>query len=261
MRFLINFIRTGAGALIILCMAFTGIMGQPQPDFDLPEISKITGQDSITGNQENLLIDLLNNSLHSLAENDRRGRMTGGYVLLGLGIGSGIGGAATLAFGEGDGARIAGISLLGGGALLSGLSLIPFNIRTESERLYSDFRTDLGDQPDQNRQKIYYWERRFEELAEKNRRERIISGVSSILVGGVTSLAFVEGSTAQVHTFIWPAVGGITRLITKTEVERRYETYRRAREDIFDQRTVSEVRAGVVPLPNGGIISVVQVWF
>ena len=60
-------------------------------------------------------------------------------ILLGFGVGTALGGAATLAFGEGDDARIVGYSLLGGSALFSGLSLIPFNIRTEAERINKEF--------------------------------------------------------------------------------------------------------------------------
>lgn len=124
-------------------------------------------QDTISSNQEAILIDLLSNSLQSLANRDRQGRMVGGYVLVGLGIGSAVGGAVTLAAGESDDARIVGYSLLGGGALLSGLSLVPFKVKTESEQMYAEFNRDLGEKSNQNRQKFYYWDRRFEELAEK----------------------------------------------------------------------------------------------
>ncbi|MDX1639839.1 MAG: hypothetical protein R3281_17900, partial [Balneolaceae bacterium] len=98
-------------------------------------------QDTVAEDQDQMLIGLLDSSLGSLSETNRRGRMVGGYVLLGLGIGTGLGGAATLAFGEGDDARIVGYSLIGGGVVLSGLSLIPFRVKSETERFYEEFRS------------------------------------------------------------------------------------------------------------------------
>lgn len=222
--------------------------------------------DTLSTEQERFLIDLLDTNFQSLADNSRRGRHIGGYVLLGLGIGSGLGGAATLAFGEGDDAQIVGYSLMGGGVLLSGLSLIPFKVRGEVERAYNEFNRVPADTPDEVHHKHFYWDRRFEELAEKRRRDRIIGGVSSIIIGGVTGIVALSGSDeGNVNAFIWPALGpilgGVTSLLTKSETERRYETYRRAKADFLGHTTGTEVRFGIIPLPKNGMLATVQVRF
>lgn len=218
--------------------------------------------DTLTPKQERVLVDLLNGSLQSLAEKDRRGRQIGGYVLLGLGIGSGLGGTATLAFGEGDDARTVGYSLLGGGALLSGLSLIPFRVRSETERMYSDFRQMPEDNPGQIQYKYHYWDRRFQELADKRRNERIIGGVTTIVAAAMTSFVVVKGSDKeQLHTFLWLAIGGVTALLAKSDEERRYETYRRAREDIIGQASGLQVNMRILPMPGVGLIGAVQLQF
>jgi len=214
----------------------------------------------VSTHQELVLIDLLKSSFQSLADKDRQGRMIGGYVLLSLGIGSGIGGAATLAFGEGDDARIVGYSLLGGGALLSGLSLIPFKVKSESEHINAEFNRTPAETPAQIHQKFYYWDNRFQAWAEKSKRGRIIGGISSIVTGSVVSLFIMEGSDRErLHTFIWPAVGGITSMLIKTETERRYETYQETKKDLLRQTTNTSLHLGIAPLPNGGIVGVLQV--
>jgi hypothetical protein len=185
---------------------------------------------------------------------------------LGLGIGSGLGGAATLAFGEGDDARIVGLSLLGGGALLSGLSLLPFKLRGESERIYAEFNRMPADTPAQVQQKYVYWNRRFEELAQKRRQGRIIGGITSIAVGVATGLAAVQRSDADdPHAFVWPAlgpvIGGVTSLLVKSDAEQRYETYRRAKEDVVGRPSTTAVHVRMALLPAGGLLGAVQVRF
>lgn len=236
-------------------------VAQSQTEKNISEGSK-QSPDTITTNQEEMLIDLLDSSLHSLSDKDREGRMIGGYVLLGLGKGTALGGAAVLAFGEGDDARTVGYSLIGGGALLGGLSLIPFKIKSETERIYAEFSRAPADTPEQIRRKFYYWDRRFEELAHKRKRERIIGGVTSIVAGGVASLLLVEGTDEdRLHAFIWPTVGGIAGILIKSDEERRFETYSRTKEDILGQKTVTEIYIGFVPLPEGGIGGTVRVRF
>lgn len=257
--------RSCSFGLIIGMLVTVDGMAQLSPPKDGPIITtepQSIGQDTVTKRQEVVLIDLLDNSLQTLADKDRQGRMIGGYVLLGLGAGSVVGGAVTLAVGEGDDARIVGYSLLGGGVLLGGLSLLPFKLKSESEHLYAEFRREFEQDVDRNPQEYYYWDRRFEALAEKSKQQRIIGGVTSIVAGGVTSLALVEGSgREQFHAFLWPAIGGVTSLLVKSDTERQYETYSRAREDIISRRTVSEVHFGIMPLPRGGIVSTVQLRF
>lgn len=264
MKVLENPIRIGFTTLLLLGLFCTQGVAQPMSSIQMPEES--VAPDTLSTDQELLLIDVLGTSFQSLAEKSRRDRRVGGYVMLGLGIGSGLGGAATLAFGEGDDARIVGYSLLGGGALLSGLSLLPFKLKGESERIYAEFSQMPAGTPDQIHRKYFYWDRRFEELARKRRRERVIGGVSSIVVGGATGLVVVIGSERrEPHAFVWsalgPVLGGVTSLLTKSDAERRYETYRRAKADIVGHTSTAEVRFGVAPLPKGGMLGAVQVRF
>ncbi|WP_211207817.1 hypothetical protein [Gracilimonas tropica] len=219
-------------------------------------------QDTLPMNRQDVLINLLDNSLESLADRDRQGRMIGGYILLGLGAGTAVGGTVTLAAAKNDDARIVGYSLLGGGAFLGAMSLLPFKIKSESERLYADFREDLKNSPGEKSQNFYFWDRRFEELAQKRKRERIIGGISSIVAGGVASLAAEDVSDRdRLHIFIWPAVGRVTSFLVRSEEEQRFETYRQAKEDILRSGSVSEIHFGVLPLPKKGLLATIQVRF
>ena len=256
--------RIGLMVLIMLGLLVAESRAQLRTGTDMPTGSM--AQDSLSTDQERLLIDLLDTSFQSLAEKSRRGRRIGGYTLLGLGIGSGLGGAATLAFGEGDDARIVGYALLGGGALLSGLSLLPFKLRGESERIYAAFNQMPADTPDQIQRKYIYWDRRFEELAQKRRQGRIIGGVTSIAVGVATGLVVAQSADQdEPNAVLWsalgPVIGGVTSLLVKSEAERRYATYRRAKEDVVGQPSATTVRVGIAPLPTGEILGVVQVRF
>ncbi|MDX1639838.1 MAG: hypothetical protein R3281_17895 [Balneolaceae bacterium] len=86
--------------------------------------------------------------------------------------------------------------------------------------------------------------------------------MTTILAAGATSLFLVEGSDEErVHSFIWPAVGGVTALLVKTEEERRYESYAKAREDIAGRSYRSEVYFGLSPLPGAGLLGTVLVRF
>lgn len=215
--------------------------------------------DTLPEDRDLMLVGLIDNSLGSLADNDRRMRRTGGHVLLGLGMGAAVGGAATLAFGEGDDAKIVGWSLIGGGALLSGLSLIPLKTKSETERLYQEFEEMPSDTPGQIRSKYLYWDNRFAELADKRRMERIIGGVTTIVTAGATTLAIEGSGEERLHTFVWPTLGGITALLVKTDVERRYGTYRKAKEELLRDGTRAEVRLGVAPLPAGGFMGSLRI--
>jgi len=256
-KFRINIIA----GIFLFIFSFWAIEIRAQTVIGSMEESKIANPDSLTIKQDRALVGMLNNSLKSLADMDRRGRKTGGYVLLGLGIGSGLGGAATLAFGEGDDARIVGFSLLGGGALLSGLSLLPFRIKSETERIYGEFSRMPEDGPAQIHQKYIYWDRRFEELADKRRNGRIIGGITSI-AAGVTGFIVMEGSDAErFQAFLWPAVGGVTALLVKSEVERRYSTYKKAKKDVIGQMTQRKIDFSIAPVSIGGFIGSLQIRF
>lgn len=94
---------------------------------------------------------------------------------MGLGTASGLGGVVVLATAEDQDARIVGYSLLGTGCLLGGLSLLPFKMDSEVERIYREFAGMPANTPDH--------ERRFEELAQKKRRERLTRGSTTIIAG------------------------------------------------------------------------------
>lgn len=64
-------------------------------------------RDTIVTEQQVLPIDLLDANFQALADSDRLGRRLGGYTMLGLAVGAVIGGAVTLAVGEGT-AQIVG---------------------------------------------------------------------------------------------------------------------------------------------------------
>lgn len=247
-------------ALLVPGLLIAEAVAQPLPDPAVRTESLLVVRDTITTEQEAVLIDLLDTNLRALADRDRLGRRIGGYVMLGLGIGSVVGGGVTLVVGEGDDARIVGYSLIGGGVLLSGLSAIPFSVRSEPERLYAEFGHLPADAPGQIRSKYYYGDRRFEELARERRRDRIIGGVITIVGAGATSLLLVgESGPERLHAFVWPALGGVASILIKSEVERRHESYSRAKDDILGRTAGAEVIVGLVPLPNGRIGGVLQV--
>ena len=250
-------------ALVALIMM--GLMGpdvKAQPLTGVPKESPTFAQDAISTGQEAKWVELLDISLQSLSNKARRDRRIGGYVLLGLGVGTGFGGAATLAFGDGDDARTVGVSLLGGAALFSGLSLLPFKIPAEVERIYQEFGEMPGNTSDQVRQKFYYGDRRFEALAQKRRRERLVAGSVSILVG-IANLFWIDSSDeeSRIAAFTGPLIGGVTTLLVKTEEERRFATYRWAKEDLAAQPDGLGIRFGFAPLPKGGMFGAVQVQF
>lgn len=251
-------IHIGLITLLILSVLFTKI--KAQPDVGLFTESRVSIQDNVTKNQEAKTIDLLDVSLKSLSDKALRDRRIGGYVLLSLGIGTGIGGAAVLAIGDDD-ARTVGYALLGGGLLFGGLSALPFKIISERERIYREFSDLPADNPDQIRQKFYYGERRFEELAQKNRKQRLISGCVSIATG-FSSLFYVDGNNeTKLGSFTSLVIGGIITLIIKTDEERRFETYQRAKEDIIVNNNNYKIYFGIAPLMEGGMLTTVHVRF
>lgn len=252
--------------LFMILFLFTESLAQYRSIYDETALIAVSTQDSVSAEQQAILLGLMDQSFQSLAEEGRRGRRTGGFVLLGLGIGSAVGGAATLAFAEGDDARIVGYSLLGGGALFSGLSLLPFKIKTESERIYIDFDQMPERTPREIHQKYMYWDRRFGELARKWRNERIIGGITSIVTAGITSIAIAHSSDVDdPNAYIWPAVGGliggVSSFLIESEKERQYEIYRSAKEEILGQSKHAEIQIGVAPGLYGGFLTTVHVRF
>jgi len=260
MKALKSSVATGLVALIMMSIMVTDVKAQPLTG--IPKESLVSAQDTGSASQEAKWVELLDTSLQSLSDKARRDRRIGGYVLLGLGVGTGISGAATLAFGDGDDAWIVGVSLLGGALLFGGLSLLPFKIPAEVERIYQAFGEMPENTSDQVRQKFYYGDRRFEELAEKKRRERLIGGTISILVG-VTNLIWFDSSEeeSRVAIFAGPVIGGVTTLLVKSEEERRFATYSRAKEDLTTHTGGWGIRFGLAPLPKGGMFGAVQVRF
>ncbi|MCK5733806.1 MAG: hypothetical protein KAI38_06440 [Candidatus Latescibacteria bacterium] len=250
------------GLVILVMMSIMGTDVKARPLTEVPKESLALAQDAIPTGQEAKWIELLDASLQSLSDKARRDRRIGGYVLLGLGVGTGVGGAATLAFADGDDARIVGVSLLGGAVLFGGLSLLPFKIPAEVERIYQEFGEMPGNTSDQVRHKFYYGDRRFEELAEKRRRERLVAGSVSILVG-IANLIWIDSSEeeSRIAVFAGPVIGGVTALLVKSEEERRFATYRRAKEDLAAQPDGLGIRFGLAPLPEGGMFGAVQVRF
>ena len=252
-------IRSGLITLLILTVMFTKIKAQPATGL-LAE-SKVSVQDNVTKNPEAKTLDLLNISLKSLSDKKLRDRRIGGYVLLSLGIGMGVGGATVLAVGDDDDTRTVGYALLGGGLFFGGLSALPFKISSEPERIYREFSSLPEDTPDQIRQKFSYGDRRFEELAQKKRKQRLISGGISILTG-ITSLFFVDGTEEEKFgVFTGSVAGGIAALLVKSDEERRFETYRRAKEDVIGYNDGKKIYFGAAPLPQGGMFTTVQVRF
>ena len=255
-----NPIRTGLVVLTMMSMVATDLQAQSRAEL-LAE-STVSSQDAISAGEEAKVIRLLETNLRSLSDRARHHRRIGGYVLLGLGVGTGIGGVATLAFGGGGDARVVGLSLLGGAALFSGLSLLPFKIPAEVERIYQEFGEMSENTADQVRRKFYYGDRRFEELAEKRRIGRLIGGSVSILVG-LANLAWFDPSeeAPRIVVVTGPVIGGVTTLLVKSDEERQYESYRRAKEDLMVHADDSGVHYGLALLPTGGVLGAVQVRF
>ncbi|MCG2588841.1 hypothetical protein [Rhodohalobacter sulfatireducens] len=251
---------------IITLFSYTEAFSQYRASLVEKSLLSSSIQDSVTAEQQEILLGLMDQGFQTLSDQGRRGRRTGGFVLLGLGAGTAVGGAATLAFGEGDDARMVGYSLLGGGALLSGLSLIPFNIRSESERLNEEFEQMPERTPREIQQKYVYWDRRFSELAQKWRRERIIGGVTTIVSGGITSIAVAYSSDSNdPNTYIWPAVGGliggISSFLIESDKESQYKIYRGAKNDLLSNRHQAEWNVRLAPTVYGGLVGSIHVQF
>jgi len=109
MKGLERFAKIGLAALLTISILFATVNAQSA--IGLLNQSIVTAQDTVPAIKEGAALGVLNTSLKSLANQARRNRMIGGYVLLGLGVASGIGGATVLAFAESDDARIVGYSL------------------------------------------------------------------------------------------------------------------------------------------------------
>ncbi|NBC64140.1 MAG: hypothetical protein GVY07_00580 [Bacteroidetes bacterium] len=251
--------------IIFLC-SYTKAFPQYRASLGEESFLTFSVQDSLTAEQQEILVDLMGQGFQTMSDQGRRERRTGGFILLGLGAGTAVGGAATLAFGEGDDARIVGYSLLGGGALLSGLSLIPFNIRSETERLNEEFEQMPERTPRDIDQKYVYWDRRFSELAQKWRRERIIGGVTAIVSGGITSIAIAYSSDSNdPNAYIWPAVGGliggISSFLIESDKEREYKIYQGAKDELLSRRNQAELKVGLSPTLYGGLVGSVRLLF
>lgn len=210
--------------------------------------------------QESELVELLDVSLGSLADRSRRGRQVGGYVMIGLGAATAVGGAITLAVWDDEDADIVGYSLIGGGIILGGLSILPFKIRGEVERVYEEFSEMPASAPAQVRTKFAYGDRRFQELAQNRRTERYVGG--AILLGVGISDLFLTDDPAAWISFGTPLVAGVTTLLVKSEEERRYESYQRAKEDLLAASDrAPTVGIGLTVLPRSGLAALVQVRF
>lgn len=263
MRGFKNSVKISMAVLLTISIFFTSVNAQSTTGFLNQSIA--SAQDTIPASKEEKALGLLNTSLKSLANQSHRDRMIGGYVMLGLGVAMGIGGAAVLAFVDVDDdydyAPIVGYSLLGGGVLLSGLSLLPFLLTSESERIYQEFSGMLEDTPDQVRRKFYYGERRFEELADKSRRDRFI-GSGILILSGLTGYILTDAPVEdRIAVFLGPAIPGVVTILVKSKQERSYDSYKRAREDIIGHAGGREIYFGIGPHPKGGILGVVQVRF
>ena len=62
-----------------------------------------------------------------------------------------------------------------------------------------------------------------------------------------------ERSGAAMWSTLGPVIGGVTSLVIKSDEERRYETYLRAKEGILAHTSNTEISVGFVPLPRGGM--------
>ena len=117
------------------------------------------------------------------------------------------------------------------------------------------------DTPDQVRQKFYYGERRFEELAEKKRFERL-TGAGIFIVPAVANLILSdEPMKTRLNVFIPSVIPSLFLLWDRSDEERRYETYRRAKEDFITHSVGPGIRFGLAFTPTGGILGTVQVVF
>jgi len=90
--------------------------------------------------------------------------------------------------------------------------------------------------------------------------------VRSSRKGVATGLVVARGSDQdEPNAILWsalgPMLGGVTSLLVKSDTEQRYETYRRAKEDIVGHPSTTAIRVGMAPLSNGDILGVVQVQF
>lgn len=245
----------------ITSLLFAAILCAATPAYAQVDMGRapVASSSTVSAGDAELLADLLESNLASVADEDRWGRRVGGYVMLGLGAGAAVGGVTTLALAENDDARIVGVSLIGGGALLSGLSLIPFRVRSQAERLYAEYEEMPDETPADLRSKVVYGDRRFEELAHKARRDRIIGGVTTIVGAAATSLLIADGSDRErLHAFVWPALGGVSSILIKSRIERRYASYARAKGDLLGSAGSPEVGFSILPMPNGvsGYLSV-----
>jgi hypothetical protein len=259
MRTLEISVRIGLAVLLVTGLALAETRAQPLRA--APEGGIILAQGAVSASQEAELVGLLGNSLQSLSDQSRRGRHIGGYILLGIGAGLGVGGVAALTLGDSDDSRVAGYSLIGGGLLLGGISLLPFMIHGETERMYREFKDMPDGTSDQVHRKYVYWDRRFEELAGKRRRDRYIGGISSILTGATGYYMVDDSNESRLHAFIWPAFAGVSTILVKSEEERRYDSYRRAKEDMLARLGNPEIRFAFAPLPKGGTLGTVQIRF
>ena len=174
-------------------------------------------------------------------------------------------GIATLASG-GDNSDLIGYTLLGGGALFAGLGFLPLNIKSETERMYEEFGEKPSDTPEQIQQKYIYWDSRFYEYAREQRRGRILIGIISIGVGLAWISTAETSSTASTSSLSASAlplvIGGITSLAFRSKAEKRYAVYERSKAGVLGlSASAVQVNAGIVPLPGGQIVGVLQVRF
>ncbi len=228
----------------------------------LPMASTEAVAQTATAGQEAELNELLDTSLGSLADWSYRNRQVGGWVMVGLGAATAVAGVTVLAVADADteDADIIGWSLIGGGVVLGGLSLLPFKIRGESERVYDEYSAMASGTAAQARARFAYGDRSFEQLARNRRTERYVSG-AILLAIGIGDL-FVLDDWHEWIGFGTPLIGGLTSLLLKSEEERRFESYQRAKQDLLGPAgTAPTVGVGLGVLPRRGLAWQVQVRF
>ena len=218
-----------------------------------------------TTEETQVLLDIMDESLQSMAAEDYRLRRVGGYALLGTGGVMGVGGLVTLAVGDSDVSGLLGYSLVGTGAILGGLSFIPLKRLSETERMYAEFNEKPADTPEQMQQKYIYWDSRFHEYAKEERRERILFGIVGISIGlawGSAASTAEDPSQASYGAAALPLIiSGVMGLVVKSKAEKRYAIYERSKGGILGTYSAVQVSYGIAPNADGQLMGVLQVRF
>jgi len=189
---------------------------------------------------------LLNMHLQSMAGEAERDRLLGSYVMFGLGGLSVIGGAATLLYGDNNDQSL-GWGLVGSGIVVGGLGFIPRNVISEPERIYDEYSDMPDDTNDEMTAKYFYGDNRFQSLAERSRRQRIVSGISSI-----ASALVSYGLEPDAEEF--PAlllINAASQLFLPRDIETRYRSYEEAKRDLSAIAESPQTSLRLFALPGG----------